>query len=290
MSIHVVNSVDDPAAQRGVSVAGRLPGQGDFSRQAHSADGGSSRLQQRARVCRQKRRSKSAELTARAGDPPHFRAAIADEIGPVSVGYHICLSGEDHHAVPGLCQLPGQGTDRLRGLAPASGVHPPAFHVQARQHGDLGQISPDTGHRQTVQQQPGGGPPQRAGTHAHRVQQDGVAQSGRFLPRRQHTVHGPGLHGPQIQAQAPGTGGDLRRVGRLVRQDGAGSAGQQHIGHIICGDIIGDTMDQRSGLPQAVQITAQHKHSSRRAIQKKRALPVQRSGKASTLCSLPTAA
>ncbi len=79
------------------------------------------------------------------------------------------------------------------------------------------------------------------------VQNDGMVQLVCPFPRREHGGMVLRVERADVDVQATADGGDLLHFVQIVRHDGGAAAGQQNVGHVVDGDIIGDVVDQRCG-------------------------------------------
>ena len=79
------------------------------------------------------------------------------------------------------------------------------------------------------------------------------------------------MEGAQVEAEALGGQGDLGGLRRIVGHDGPGAGGQQEVGHVVGGDIVGDTVDEGGGLPHRLHNGSVHAQPSwgRRSCQER---------------------
>ena len=141
------------------------------------------------------------------------------------------------------------------------GVHATGFAAAQGQGLDFGDVAPDHGEGQLLHQVHGGVGAQGGGAGPHGVQQQHMVQLRRLLPGPEHPLDAPLVQGADVDVQTAADGGDVLHVLRLVGHNGTAAAGQQNVGHIVDGDIIGDVVDQRHGFAHVVQADSQHRNT-----------------------------
>ena len=141
------------------------------------------------------------------------------------------------------------------------GVHAPGLAAAQGQGLDLGDVAANHGEGQLFHQLHGGVGPQGGGTGSYGVQQQHMTQGRGLFPGPEHGLDAPLVQGADVDVQPAADGGDVLHVLRLVGHDGAAAAGQQDVGHVVDGDVIGDVVDQRHRAADAVQANTQHKNT-----------------------------
>ena len=235
---------------------------GDLPAQAHGAHGGGSGLQEPVRIGCDEGRRQSGELTAGAGDGGHLRTAVADAEGPLPVRYNVNgpSDGNDRSDPPGKVFGESHSPVQvlLRHLVRHIGVHPLGGAAAQGQGFDFGNIAPNHRKLHLIQQPKGSIRPQGGGPRPHRVQHHRMAQLIGPLPGGEHGRDGALVQGSNVDVQSTADGGDLHGILRVVRHNGRAAAGQQHIGAVVHGDIVGDVVDQGGFLADILKNRFKH--------------------------------
>ena len=235
---------------------------GDLTGQTHGADSGSSSLQPVVGVGYNKGRHHAGELAARAGDPAHLGAAVADDIAALAVTDKINRAGHGHDGAA----LGGKILDELNSIVKIFlshrvsyiGINTLGSAAAQRQRLDLRDIAADDGETDLLHQLHSGVGAQRRGTRAHGVKQNHMVQLVRLFAGAEHPLNAALVQRADVDVQAAADGGDVLDILRLIGHDGAAAAGQQNVGHIIDSDIVCDIVDQRHAFTHIFDTGTQH--------------------------------
>ena len=232
----------------------------EFPGQAHRRHGRGGGFQRAVGVGHQEGRHQPGELAARSRDPAHFGAAVADDAALRPVADQINGSGDGNDRFGPLgkvfYELDGLGQGLFRDSVGHVCVHALRRAAAQGQGLDLGDVAPDDGEGQLLHEADGRVRPQGGGPGPYGVQQDGVAQRGGLFARPVHRLDAPLVEGADVQIQAAAEGRDVLHVLRLVGHDGTAAAGQEDVGHIVDGDVIGDVMHQRDRGPHGIETSS----------------------------------
>ena len=99
---------------------------------------------------------------------------------------------------------------------------------------------------------------QRAGAGTYRIQKNRVIQRFSLFAGGKHGRNGSLIQRADVDVQSRADGGDFRRFLRFVRHNWAGAAGEDDVGHIVDGYIVGDIVYQSTPLPEPIKTILEH--------------------------------
>ena len=233
-----------------------------FARKAHGADRRSGGFQRLVRVGRTECRRQGRKLTAGAGDSAHHGMAVADAESPLSVGHDVDGTGDgDDRPCAGrkrFGECHGLVQRLVSHFVGGVGVYAFCGAAACRQRPDLGDVAPDDCELHFPQEAQCRFGAQMGSACAHGVQHDRTAQPVGSVSRQQHGGDGAAVQRADVEVQ-PGTQrGDVLDLGGIIRHDGGRPAGEDDVGTVVDGDVVGDVMDKRAFGPDVGKEVPKH--------------------------------
>ena len=199
---------------------------------------------------------------ARARDLAHDGAAVSHGEGTVGGGNEVdCPRHGDHAAELGgkLAHDGGDLGEVLVGHGVVGvGVHAAGCGCGAGKGLDLAHVAANDGDGQLVDERGGRLGAHGGGAGANRIEHDGMAELPGDLARLVHGGNGPGVQRADVEHEAAADLRDGGGVVLVVRHDGGATAGEQRVGAVVDGDVVGDAVHERRRCADVLKCSAKH--------------------------------